>query len=98
MIRQRIIPNPNESGLFGILEGRKKREKAAAELQAAQSRQLELLLKAQADKEGYNPEKTAAESAIKLEETKQGSEKTLYLILAAVVAVVMIALVFIKKK
>jgi hypothetical protein len=105
MIRQRNLKNPHESGLFGLFEGKKKEAeaakiaaKAAAETAAAQSKQIELLLKLQAAKEGYDPEKTAADQAIKLEETKQGSEKTLYLIIAAVVAVLMAGIYFIKKK
>lgn len=101
--------NPDEAGFLGIGTGKRVKAKAEAEaqiLQAKKEKELALLesqrisFQQQATEagKGYNPVTAAATAAVKLEETKQGSEKTLYIILGFVVVAVMVALYFIKKK
>jgi hypothetical protein len=70
--------------------------RAAAELE--EQRRQKFLLELEAARQGYDPEKRAADSALKLEETKQSSEKTLYVIVGFIVVAVMAGLYFIKKR
>lgn len=98
MRKRPINNNPDESGFLGILQGKKRKAAAEARVKEEEAKRATLLLQLEAARQGFNPEKQAADSAIKLEETKQKSEITLYVIIGVIVAVVMVALYFIKRK
>jgi hypothetical protein len=108
-MKQRKISNPYESPFLGIFEGKAKArvyeaQKEAAEAKAKADRMLEeqkrqtFLLQLEAAKQGFEPEKDKQETAVKLEETKQGSEKALYVVVGFIVVAVMVGLYFIKKR
>lgn len=94
MINRRPTINALEPALFGILEGKRKREKAEAFRIEEEARRASLNAKAEAQKQGY----VENLGDIKLEETKQAGEKILYAALGLIVVAVMVALYFIKRK
>ena len=109
MRTRRPIKNPNESEFLGLFTGKRKKVEAKADitrieaetkaaLELEKQKQQSLLLQLQAAKQGYDPEKDAREQAIEVEHIKAQPEKTMYIIIAVVVVVVMAGLFLIKRK
>lgn len=98
MRKRPIKYNPEESEFLGIFEGKKRKAAADARAKEEEAKRATFALQMEAAKNGYNPEKQKADSAIKLEETKQKSDSTLYITIAVIIVVVMVGLYFIKKR
>lgn len=105
-MRQKIktYRNPNESAFLGLFVGKKKEREAEArakileaerlkEIAIAKAKQETLRLEIEAAKIGYDPN-----AETRMITAKAGGEQTLYYALGGIVAIVMIAIVLIKRK
>lgn len=90
--------NVYESGLFGILEGKRRKAKAEAFIKEEEARRATYLAQVEAQKQGYDPEKATRDTKIVETQAAVNSEKNLYTTIGLIVVVVMAGLYFIKRK